>query len=58
MVSDTWLTDILKAIATASFNTASPNTIINSNSVTLSCLKIDIVATGSIAEMKHPNYKL
>lgn len=58
IVSETLATDMLSAIATASFKTASPSTIMKSNSVTLSCLKIDIVATGSIADMKHPNCRL
>jgi len=35
----------------------SPNTIKKIYVLTLRALKIDIVATGSIAEMKNPNSK-
>lgn len=47
-----------KAIAEASFNVLSPNTMKNIYEFTLRALKIEIVATGSIAEIKNPNSKL
>jgi len=47
-----------RAIAEASFNVLSPNTIKKIYEFTFNARKIDIVATGSIAEMKNPNSKL
>lgn len=47
-----------RAIAAASLSVDSPNTIVNIASLTLSALKIEIVATGSTALMKNPNYRL
>ena len=45
------------AIATASFRVLSPNTIMYIWSFTCNELNIDIVATGSIADIKHPKCK-
>jgi hypothetical protein len=41
---------------TASLSALSPNTIMYSFSDTFKDLKIEIVATGSIADINHPNW--
>jgi len=42
-------------MAAASFSIDSPNTSVKIDSFTFSDQKIEIVATGSTAEMKNPN---
>jgi len=44
-----------RAIAAASFKVPDPNTMKNIYEFTFIALNIDIVATGSIADMKNPN---
>jgi len=46
-----------KAIADASFNVPSPKTIKKICGFTFKDQNIEIVATGSIAEIKNPNSK-
>jgi len=47
-----------KAIADASFKVLSPNTIKKIYELTFKAQNIEIVATGSIADIKKPNSKL
>ena len=44
-----------RAIAAASFKVPDPNTMKNIYEFTFIALNIDIVATGSIADIKNPN---
>ena len=47
-----------RAIAEASFKVLSPKTIKKISELTFKAQNIEIVATGSIAEIKNPNSKL